>query len=93
MVFIAGGIGITPFRSILLNLEHQKAQSNILLLYANRTEDAPFRSEIEQLRKRLQLFEIKYFFGRKHLDGSGIRAAVPNLMKRKFYVSGPKAYG
>ncbi len=33
-VFIAGGIGITPFRAILLDLDYNKKPLNVQLLYA-----------------------------------------------------------
>src|SRR5215216_5157547 len=42
-VFIAGGIGITPFRSILVDLTSRPLASEITLLYANSTPDIPFR--------------------------------------------------
>lgn len=90
MAFIAGGIGITPFRSILLDLDHRNERPDILLLYANRTEDIPFRTELEQLVNRWQNFRIQYYIGDRHLDGSSIRATVPDLTKRRFYVSGPE---
>jgi ferredoxin-NADP reductase len=35
-VFIAGGIGITPFRAILLDLDYNRKPLNVQLLYANR---------------------------------------------------------
>ena len=44
-VFIAGGIGITPFRAILLDLDYNKKPLNVQLLYANRDNDFPYRKE------------------------------------------------
>src|SRR5579862_2711721 len=38
-VFIAGGIGITPFRAMLLDLEHRLLPLNVTLLYGNRDSD------------------------------------------------------
>ena len=49
-VFLAGGIGITPFRSILLDAAHRKLPQHIVLFYTNRRpEDAPFLSELQAL--------------------------------------------
>jgi predicted ferric reductase len=55
-VFIAGGIGIAPMRSMLWTLAERGDTRPLLLLYAvNTWEDATFREEIEQLTKRLKL--------------------------------------
>lgn len=39
LVFVAGGIGITPFHSILSWLHHTEEQRDIRMLYSVRTED------------------------------------------------------
>lgn len=52
-VFLAGGIGITPFRSILLDATHRKLPHRIFLFFSNhRPEDAPFLDELQILEKR-----------------------------------------
>jgi ferredoxin-NADP reductase len=49
-VLLAGGIGVTPFRSIVRRAAHEKLPQRILLFYANRRpEDAPFLDELRQL--------------------------------------------
>lgn len=49
-VFLAGGIGITPFRGIVLNAAKQKLAHRIFLFYSNRRpEDAPFLDELGAL--------------------------------------------
>lgn len=48
-VLIAGGIGITPFRSIVLDAARNKLPHRIWLFYSNRRpEDAPFLEELQQ---------------------------------------------
>jgi ferredoxin-NADP reductase len=52
-VFLAGGIGITPFRSILLDVAKKKLPHHIFLFFSNRRpEDAPFLDELQALEKR-----------------------------------------
>ena len=47
IVFLIGGIGITPVRSILKQAVAENSKKKYTLFYANRTpEDAPFREEI-----------------------------------------------
>lgn len=49
-VLLAGGIGVTPFRSIVRRAAHEKLPHRILLFYANRRpEDAAFLDELRQL--------------------------------------------
>lgn len=52
-VLIAGGIGITPFRSIVRRAAHEKLPHRMFLFYSNRRpEDAPFLDEFQQLAQR-----------------------------------------
>jgi ferredoxin-NADP reductase len=51
-VLLAGGIGITPFRSIVRQAAHEKLPHRIFLFYANRRpEDAPFLEEFRGLAR------------------------------------------
>ena len=51
-VLLAGGIGITPFRSFVRQAAHEKLAHRILLFYANRRpEDAPFLDEMYGLER------------------------------------------
>ncbi len=50
LVFIAGGIGITPFMSMLRYMRDRRDPRRVLLAYANRTPaDIVFRSELESM--------------------------------------------
>ena len=89
-VFIAGGIGITPFRAILLDLEHNKKPLNVQLLYANRDNDFPYRKELEALRRRHPEFRIDYVVSPNRIDEKSIPQLVPDIQKPMFYVSGPE---
>ena len=51
-VFLAGGIGITPFRSMVFRAAKEKLPHRIFLFYSNRRpEDAPFLDELQALGK------------------------------------------
>lgn len=48
VVFLVGGVGITPTRSILLEAVHEARPERFFLFYSNRTpEDTPFLKEME----------------------------------------------
>jgi ferredoxin-NADP reductase len=51
-VLLAGGIGITPFRSMVRRATHERLPHRIFLFYANRRpEDAPFLDEMRDLER------------------------------------------
>ena len=58
-VFIAGGIGITPFMSILRQAAKDQLPQRLLLLYSNRRpEDAAFLAELQQLEQQNKNFRL-----------------------------------
>src|SRR5581483_1594670 len=50
-VFIAGGIGITPFRSILKELDNTGKRITATLPYANRDQNIVYKEELEAFAK------------------------------------------
>jgi ferredoxin-NADP reductase len=58
-VFIAGGIGITVFRSMLRYIADERLPYRITLFYSNRDrESAAFLDELEQLERELPDFRL-----------------------------------
>jgi len=58
-VFLVGGIGITPFRSMILDAANNNLPHRLLLFYSNRRpEDAAFLDELQQLEKNQANFNL-----------------------------------
>jgi ferredoxin-NADP reductase len=58
-VFQAGGVGITPFRSIVFRAAKEKLPHRIFLFYSNRRpEDAPFLDELQALEKENRNYKL-----------------------------------
>ncbi len=74
-VLLAGGIGITPFRSIVRRAAHEKLPHRIFLFYANRRpEDAPFLDEFRDLARENPNFTFiptMTQMSASHLDWNG----------------------
>jgi ferredoxin-NADP reductase len=52
LVFVAGGIGITPFRSMLRYIEDEQLSYRVTLIYSNRDRDSTaFLSELEEIAR------------------------------------------
>lgn len=59
-VFIAGGVGITPFRSMIKYAVDQKLKTPITLIYSNSGADFTFKNELSQFQKLLPNLKIVY---------------------------------
>lgn len=89
-VFIAGGIGITPFRSMLAQLDHDKKPINVTLLYSNHDQNIVFKEELKRIASNNPNLKIHYVFSPEHIDEKKINDVVPDIMDPIFYVSGPE---
>jgi ferredoxin-NADP reductase len=90
-VFIAGGIGITPFHSIIKQLVHEEKHLNAQLIYGNRDAgQIVFKQELEAWAAVNPDFTIQNVISPQMIDEETIRSKVPDLQAVTFYVSGPE---
>lgn len=101
-IFIAGGIGITPFVSILRQAEKDKLSQRLILIYSNRRpEDAAFLSDLQTLEEQNPNFRLVATMtdmqasNRAWPNHTGfitaelLASVVGDLPKPVFYVVGP----
>ncbi|HUC96783.1 MAG TPA: FAD-dependent oxidoreductase [Candidatus Saccharimonadales bacterium] len=99
-VFLIGGIGITPVRSIIADATHNHLPYKITLIYSNRTPDgAPFIAELENFAKNNPNFKFvpvytkvseKQWSGEKgHIDLQMLKKYIPEPALPIYYLSGP----
>jgi predicted ferric reductase len=102
LVYIAGGIGITPFMSNLRHMRDARADKRVLLLYANRREtDIVFRAELSEIEAgpypelavvhALSRPADDWPGERGHLDQDKLRRLCgrDRLERATFYLAGP----
>jgi predicted ferric reductase len=84
LVFIAGGIGITPFMSMLRYMADEKLERNVLLIWGNKTEqDVAFRSELEQMAAAMPCLRIVHVMSNQQ-DWPGEKGYVDARLLRKY---------
>jgi glycine betaine catabolism B len=88
-VFLAGGIGITPFRSILVQLDYAGLDFNVKLLYANRSEELLFGDELKKLEQKHSDFHIHKFLGEHQVTMNDLKPYMDDP-ETIIYVSGPE---
>lgn len=101
-VFIAGGIGITPFMSILRQAAQDRLPQQLLLLYSNRRpEDAAFLAELQALEKQHENFRLvatmtgmdksnqPWQGATAQIDAAFLREAAGTLVAPVYYMAGP----
>lgn len=99
LAFVAGGIGITPFSSMLRELLARNEPRDIIVLYGNnRIDEVAYAGLLRWARRELGI--PTYLAVRDGADLPGVRTGlineamirecVPDYRSRIFYVSGPR---
>jgi ferredoxin-NADP reductase len=101
LAFIAGGIGVTPFRSMLKYLIDMRQGRDIVMLYANRApQHIVYQDVLADAQKRLGARVIYTLTdpamvpqgwqgAQGRIDEQMITANIPDYRDRTFYLSGP----
>ena len=103
-VFLAGGIGITPFRSMLVNAAHMGLANRIVLLSSNRRpEDSAFLQELQELENKnknckvigvmteMEKSQRPWHGETGFIDKAMLGRAVPDGAAAFYYIAGPPA--
>ena len=88
VVLVAAGIGITPFRSILLERKALGKSLDCTLLYFNRTNEIPFQKELEEISAEHPGFQMKIIVGQP-ITAEKVLESIPGEHKETYYLSGP----
>jgi ferredoxin-NADP reductase len=101
-VLLAGGIGITPFRSMVVRAAQERLPHRIFLFYSNRRpEDAAFLDELQALEKEnrhYKLIATMTEIAQSHLTWHGETGEVDEAMLSRYlkaavspiyYIAGP----
>jgi len=91
LCFVAGGIGVTPFRSMIRYALDNRLRRDIVLIHVATT---PQDLVYGRLFKAAAANGVRYVpivgHGKHVLNADMIRAHVPDAALRRFYLSGPQ---
>jgi ferredoxin-NADP reductase len=93
-VFIAGGIGITPFMSMLRQAAHERLAHPLFLLYSNRRrEHAAFLGELQDLERRHGSFRMLATMSDADgmINEETVRRFAADATAPVYYLAGPPA--
>jgi ferredoxin-NADP reductase len=103
-VFLAGGIGITPFRSMIRQAIHERRGQPIVLFYSNRRpEDAAFLDELRAIAQpgsdvqlvatmaEMEKSQRAWDGPRGFIREALLREVLHDLTEPVYYVAGPPA--
>ena len=85
-VFIASGVGITPFRSILVDLNNRKVMPRIKMYYINKSVEILFKDQLMNLSKLNDNFQIDFLNGTEEISEDTLRDN--NSRSGMFYLAG-----
>ncbi|MEM3113325.1 MAG: FAD-binding oxidoreductase [Candidatus Pacearchaeota archaeon] len=93
-IFIAGGAGITPFLSILRQLNKENKIAGNTLIFSNKTEkDIILKDELESMLKSQCIFVLTkqkhHLYENTRIDKEYLKRNIHNF-NQNFYVCGPK---
>lgn len=98
---LSGGIGITPLRSMCRFCTDMQLDTDITLLYGNRSEkDIVFRKEFDEMQKENAHLKVVLCVGEATPDWTGysgridsamVKREIPDYKERIFYTCGPPA--
>lgn len=101
LVFIAGGIGITPFMSMLSHIRNLKLSYRITLLYSNRDKkSAVYLDDLEEFIKDMPDFKLiltmtedPHWKGEKRrINSEFLKEYLQNPREYFYYVAGPPGF-
>lgn len=93
-IFVAGSIGITPFRSMLKYIFDNKLSTPITLIYSNSDEDFPFKKDLNNWQKQLPNLKVIYHISKisGRLNKQGLLSYLQSTtypLQPIYYLAGP----
>lgn len=90
-LYLAGGIGVTTFRSIILDRIHNNLPNSAIMLYAGKAGRRPFVDELRNLASQDTTLEIKDYVEIR-LTLEQLLKDIPDVLERTVYLAGSQLF-
>jgi glycine betaine catabolism B len=100
LAFIAGGIGVTPFRSMMQEMINSQDDRSVVMLYGNNSvKEIAYADVFDRAERELGIKTVYAVANGTTLDtnmhhgfidAALIKREVPDYRERTFYISGPR---
>jgi len=89
VVGVAGGIGITPFRSIMADLAHAPTSTKLTLIYSARVDQHVYKAELEKWRSQNPNLEVIYTTTPEEVNSELTKQVERHKNAAHYLLSGP----
>lgn len=98
LILIAGGIGITPFMSMLRYIYDRELKKSITLIWGNKTEkDIIFKDELEKMSGEMPSLKVVHVLSKQenwtgekgYIDAEKLKKYIGNFQTGQFFICGP----
>ena len=101
-VMIAGGIGVTPFVSMVRHAAKEESAQRLLLCYSSRTpQEAAYLDELQRMERRLAAFRVAATMTRSspgwtgetgRMDAARLLGIATEIAQPVWYLAGPPGF-
>lgn len=91
LVFLASGIGITPFFSTIKDYQYKNIEKQIDIFYTNKTKkDIAFYNDLNKIVQKNDKIRVHYYLteNEKRMDVMYIKEKIGNFKNKNFYICG-----
>ena len=88
MAMIAGGIGITPMRALLKEIDGKDILQKVELFYIDSNKEYAFKEDLEVIEKNNQNVKLYFLNDRKDLDNNLMNFIKRHNNKAVYFISG-----
>ena len=90
-LYLAGGLGITPFRSIIVDRDYKRLPQSTVLMWSGIKDQCPFDEELTEIAARSSVMSIHRYKGVR-ITPQRVVETISDLDERLIYLAGSQNF-